>query len=163
MTRPLDPNALADVYALADAFLAEVEQWDECVPPCDHCGAPADALLVLSVWVHSHLPVNGVAVPTRVNSGRWWTFCSASCRQDWYAAPAREDFHPLGCVEGFLDEDVLLRASAWHVEYDRSRSVIELSPEDLQVTLVDEHVAPTGAELNRWWRGEAPSRAPLTK
>lgn len=65
---------------------------------CDHCGEDVKGhrrMICTSVKSHT-VDADGRAVQARVNTQRWWRFCSEACATEWYATETDEHYLPTG-------------------------------------------------------------------
>jgi len=104
-----DPKILRGAEALTEfqrqlglLSRASREGRGEPAPPelCDHCGEPVNGyrrMIMTSVRSHT-ADEDGRAVQARVNTQRWWRFCSEECAHEWYATETEEHYLPMGPV-----------------------------------------------------------------
>jgi len=100
-----DPKVLRGAEALAEfqrqlGLLSSSAARAEPPPPelCDHCAEPVNGhrrMIMASVKSHT-VGEDGRAVQARVNTQRWWRFCSEACAHEWYAAETDEHYLPMG-------------------------------------------------------------------
>lgn len=101
-----DPKVLRGPEAIAEfqRQLGLLSRGSRREPPppelCDHCGKPVNGyrrMIMTSVRSHT-ADEDGRAVQARVNTQRWWRFCTEECAHDWYATETEEHYLPMGPV-----------------------------------------------------------------
>jgi hypothetical protein len=100
-----DPKVLRGDEAIAEFHrqlgLLSAASRDAPPPPpelCDHCNEPTSGYRhMIMTTVRSHtVDESGRAVHARVNTQRWWRFCSEACAHAWYATDTDEHYLPMG-------------------------------------------------------------------